>query len=486
MTTLVIHNAQHHGMYYTDLERRPIQLSVQVLGTDCVVSLPPRARIAVHACVGLPGYGYVWVTADNAGKGYSGGSLDLASELLDSQLACCRAVAKRYGQRIDLAHALELAEQKRHAEALAATILAGEDVVLACARNTLARRQGSIAPLISSTLFDCGPSWLRLDPEHKPGILRPAEQWEMVAAVFDSTVLPCFWGWIEHERGNYRWQPLDRIAAFAAERGMTLKSFAIFWGGSLPPWFKALGFEEQLAAIERWATDLIKRYRGQVRIWEFVNEVHDWKFANPMQWSHEQLLRVTRLVSELVATLDPGVPRVINHCLVWGNYVQSSATGGLWSPLTFLEDAIAADIPFEGIGLQWIFHTGLKDARHLLECALHLERFIGLGKDIYLTEMGVPSSSHPRDQSVAPADGLDGWRGPWSPERQADWVEYWYTIAASYPQVKFMNWWDFADGNEFILNGGMVDRKGRAKPAYRRLQELCRRYRLTAQGQQAR
>ena len=30
MTTLVIHNAKHHGMYYTDLERRPIQLSARV------------------------------------------------------------------------------------------------------------------------------------------------------------------------------------------------------------------------------------------------------------------------------------------------------------------------------------------------------------------------------------------------------------------------------------------------------------------------
>jgi len=478
MPTLAIHGAEHHriyGIYFTDLAHRATKLAVERHGSDYLVSLTSDSPIAVHVCIGLPGYGYTWLTADNAGEGYLEGSRELWPELLDSQLARCRAFAEREGCSLDLDTALELAEQEKYAEALTVAVLSGEAMAVAHAKHKLARRAAnSELPRIASTVFDCGPNWRTLDPMHKPQIVRPDEQWKMVAATANATVLPCFWGWVEHERGHYRWEPLDRIAAFADQHGMALKSFAVYWGGSVPPWFKALSFKEQLNAIERWATALVSRYRGQVDIWEIVNEMHDWGFANPMRWSQDQLLTVTRIVSDLVAALDPGKPRVINHCLVWGHYVQSTKRQ-CWSPLTFLDDVLAADIPFEGVGLQWIVHTGKKDVRTLLDCVLHLERFIALGKDIYLTEMGAPSSSRPRDPSVAhKADVLDGWRGPWSPEGQADWLEHWYTIAASYPQVKFMNWWDFADGTEFILNGGLVDRDGRAKPAYRRHQAFYR------------
>jgi len=465
--TLVIRGAEHHetyGIYFTDLRHRATKLAVERQRSDYRVSLISDSPVAVHVCMGLPGYGYTWLTADNAGEGYLEGSRELLPELLDSQLERCRAFAKREGCSLDLDTALELAGQGKYAEALTAAVLSGEEMAVAHAKHKLARRTAkNEPPLISSTVFDCGPSWPTLDPIRKPQILRPDEQWKMVAATATATVLPCFWGWVEHERGHYAWEPLDRVAAFADQNEMTLKSFAVFWGGSVPPWFKVLSFKEQLNAIERWTTAVVSRYRGQVEIWEIVNEMHDWKFSNPMGWTQDQLLTVTRMVSDLVGTLDPGKPRVINHCLVWGQYVQS-ATRQCWSPLTFLDDVLAADIPFEGVGLQWIFKSGRKQIRPLLDCTLHLERFIALGKDIYLTEMGVSSSSQSRYKD----DELDGWRGQWSPEGQADWLEYWYTIGASYPQLKFMNWWDFADGNEFIPNGGLLDRDGRAKPSYQR------------------
>jgi hypothetical protein len=208
--------------------------------------------------------------------------------------------------------------------------------------------------------------------------------------------------------------------------------------------------------------------------WETVNEMHDWGFANPRRWSHEQLLEVTILVNEIVGALDPATPRVINHCCIWGDYVQGLGEG-FWTPLSFLEEALHRAIPFEGIGLQY-YNPG----RDLMECAAHLDRFSRLGKQIWITEMGTPSE--PARSRGGQVDPMDGWRGPWSPERQADWCERWYSMALARRFVRAMNWWDMVDSRAFIASAGLLDADYKKKPAFDRVVRLCRRLKVGAPG----
>lgn len=481
MGDLVIKQVANHGLYFTDLSHRTLQLVYTTLNNDeWLVTLPSEQPITAHVRLVLPDYGYCWLTADSQGEGYVGGKIDLLAEVWQSQLARVQRLAIQYQQSVDLASVMSQWQAGAGLAALTGIVVIGEDLELAHAQNAIAHpapNNKRCNPLISATLFQCGPSWLQLDPIQKPDILRPQAQWPLISAVANCTVLPCFWGWVEYQRGQLLWEPLDRIAAYAAENHMLLKSFAICWGGCLPPWFRELDFTDQLLAIEHWACALIQRYGQQIDIWEFVNEMHDWNFANPLLWNHEQILQITRLVSEVVGGLAPGKPRVINNCLVWGEYVQEGKGGGPWIPLTYLEEVIAAGIAFEGIGLQWIFRYAGQENRDLLECALHLERFASLDKALYLTEMGVPASPLPRGASAdAPLDAAVGWRGTWTAERQAAWLEAWYTIAASHGVV-FMNWWDFADQDAFIVNGGMVDADGRPKLVYYRWLDVCARNR---------
>ncbi|MHB9031552.1 MAG: endo-1,4-beta-xylanase [Anaerolineae bacterium] len=470
-----IQSAPALELYFTDLNHRPLRLGYVKSGYIYDLDLPIQQPIAVHARFDLPAYGYCWLTADNQGSGYQQGTLDLLSEVWTSQVA--RVQRRKAQHQLDAsteaAQALWQADQRL--EALRELVLAGENLELRQAQHNLATGQSFAAPLISSTLFHCGPSWLRLNPQEKPNILRPREQMLAIAEVADDTVLPNFWGWVEHERGNYLWEQLDTIAGFADDHNLTLKSFAICWGGSLPPWFKELGFSAQLKAIEQWAEALIGRYGSQIQVWEFINEIHDWGFANPCRWNHAQILQIAGLVSDIVGGLAPGKPRVINNCLVWGEYVRNAELGGPWSPLTFQEAVINAGIAYEGIGLQWIYRVGGTENRDLLECALHLERFAGLGKQLYLTEVGAPSSPRLRGAGAQdPVDPAVGWHGTWSETNQAEWLEELYLIAANLG-VAFMNWWDFADYNSFIVNGGMIDSEGRRKPVYQRWRELCQK-----------
>jgi hypothetical protein len=231
-----------------------------------------------------------------------------------------------------------------------------------------------------------------------------------------------------------------------------------------------------------------------------VNERHDWAFANPQHWSHEQLLEVTILVNEIVGALDPATPRVINNCCIWGDYVQGLGEG-FWTPLGFLDEAISRGVPFEGIGLQY-YNPG----RDLMECAAHLDRFSQLGKQVWITEMGTPSQtagveagwvterrpdgtpflSKPSGPAGSPRAGqvdlMAGWRGPWTLERQADWCEYWYSMALSRPFVRALNWWDVVDSRAFVASGGLLDGNYEKKPAFERLLQLCRRLKVGTPG----
>jgi GH35 family endo-1,4-beta-xylanase len=504
-------------VYVTDLQHRARFASLD-WSQDGVLSvgLPVREPVAVHFDLALPGYGRVWVTLDNEGQGYEEGStkpLAVLHEAVKSRLARCGRRMKETGQAKDSTGHLERAEELSRAgklgDALREAIMAGEEIEFAASQARLAGPGKVSNARISGILFGerqgkyaigVGSDW----PEGTapPDFLLPRDVWRTIAELCDGTTIPSFWRWIEPVRGDYRWKPLDEILDFCGRQGMAAKSFSIFWGGigGTPPWFRGLSYDRQKAAIEGWCRAIVQRYRGRIVAWETVNEMHDWAFANPRHWSHEQLLEVTILVNETVGALDPVTPRVINSCCIWGDYVQRLGEG-FWTPLGFLDEAISRGVPFEGIGLQY-YNPG----RDLMECAAHLDRFSRLGKQVWITEMGTPSKSagseaawvtkHQRDstsflaklsapavsQKIGQADPMDGWRGPWSLERQADWCEYWYSMALSRPFVRAMNWWDVVDSRAFVASGGLLDATYKRKPAFDRLVRLCQRLKVGAPG----
>jgi len=478
-------------VYVTNLQHRARFTSLDWLQDGVLsVGLVVREPVAVHLQIALPGFGRVMVTLDNQGQGYEEGPrkpLSVLNEALKSRLARCGRRLKETGQAKETGGHLDRAEELSRAgklgDALREAIVAGEEIEFSASQDRLAGSSKISDARISGILFGerlgnwaigVGPDWpLGTDP---PDFLLPREVWPTIAELCDGTTIPSFWRWIEPVRGTYRWKPLDEILDFCERQGMAAKSFSIFWGGigGTPPWFRELGFEQQKAAIERWCRTLVQRYRGRIVAWETVNEMHDWGFANPRRWSHEQLLEVTLLVNEIVGALDPATPRVINHCCIWGDYVQGLGEG-FWTPLSFLEEALHRAIPFEGIGLQY-YNPG----RDLMECAAHLDRFSRLGKQIWITEMGTPSE--PARSRGGQVDPMDGWRGPWSPERQADWCERWYSMALARRFVRAMNWWDMVDSRAFIASAGLLDADYKKKPAFDRVVRLCRRLKVGAPG----
>jgi GH35 family endo-1,4-beta-xylanase len=460
----------------TDLDHRSFFCEARWDGAHLSISVPPDTPVAIHLLFAARGFGPLWLTADNGGAGYvdDGQTRRLLPELAASQVASCYRRVARDSQPEGARHLLgELPAGtiqagdlglEEAAKWLGQALRIGEDI-----EQVLSARRGHGGALLSGTFFGerrgpyaigVGPDW---PSNATPSFLRPDDEWSLIGDACQATTLPSFWRWIEYQPGQFNWAPLDRILDYAEQHNVRVKSFALYWGGigSVPPWFRNLSYTSQKEAIRRWVETMVGRYRGRISTWESVNEMHDWYFCNRFNWSHAQLLEVTRLVSEVVGALDPGTPRLINNCQIWGEYLQHSGMEGKWNPRTYLEAVLAEGIPFEAIGLQF-YNPG----HDMLQMAIHLDRFITLGKRIYVTEMGTPSAPDSPDSPTGQQGLAAGWRDTWTLEQQADWVDRFLTLATARPEVAVINYWDFDDACSFVPFAGLLDAEGRPKPAY--------------------
>jgi GH35 family endo-1,4-beta-xylanase len=482
-----------HKLYLTDMARHPVPTTVRSqeyylarvssgwveLETDAT---PP---FIVRAFVGSA-LGELDVVIDNGGAGYTPAlsGWHLLVEAIDSRL---RRVERRIdGTGLDarafpeLDAAREAFARGRLADGFCHAIRVGDTVEYEASLRALQARGRTT--LFSGTLcfgerlgqwaIGVGPDW---PPEAiPPDFTRPLSERQALLPVCEAMTLPNFWRWIEPEQGRYRWDVLDEMLSWAESHNVPVKSFAIFWLGigSLPRWVRELSYAEQVKAIEAWTRAIVDHLKGRVVAWETVNEDHDHAFANPFAWSRAQRLEVARMVNELVGTLDPGTPRVVNNCLIWGEYAAELEPRASWlpsilppptdSPLSFVEHLIEERVPFEAIGLQYYL-----PGRDLMECADQLDRFLALGKEVWITEMGTPGLPlADRTSETGQIQSGAGWRGPWSEALQADWVRMWYTIASARQGVRALNYWDLTDGRAFIEGSGVLRKDGTAKPAF--------------------
>jgi GH35 family endo-1,4-beta-xylanase len=475
---------EFRSAYLSDLGRRPLRTRVQG-GRWLTLDTPAQPPYILRAVLGSA-YGDLDVVVDNGDEGYtpSQSAPNLLIEAIHSRLKRCERRLKQAGLSASafagLGHAQDALARGDFAAAFLAAIHVGDEIEYAASRQML-QKNGRRALFSGALCFGerlgqwsigVGPDWPATATP--PDFARPPAQREALLPVCEAMTLPNFWRWIEPQFGRYRWDVLDEMMAWAAAHHVAVKSFAIFWLGigSAPRWLRDMRYNDQLNAIERWTRALVERYKGRIVAWETVNENHDWAFGNPFNWTRHQRLKVTRLVNELVGSLDPGTPRVVNNCCIWGDYAASPEHRASWlpvdlppasdSPLTFLEYLIERDVPFEGVGLQYYL-----PGRDLMECADQLDRYIALGKDIWITEMGTPGlpaiAQTVETGQVTPGGG---WRGPWSQALQADWVRMWYTIASARRRMRALNYWDLDDSRAFIEGAGLIDRAGQPKPAF--------------------
>jgi endo-1,4-beta-xylanase len=479
--------------FATNVHQDPFESPISV--TDEGVVIPAAVGeqpFAINARWFVPGFGFVWLTADNAGQMYTAEDFrgervrNLNLEFARSYVAYNIGALERYqraGTRFspEVRHLHALAQElladaersqsevagDRANRALRYALWAGEKIEFEHARAVLA------TPRLGEFHFGC---------ETRQFIWAKSEETiERFKDVFNfATITHYVWDtWyepFEPREGDYRWGIKDNIVDWLYPEGITLQGRPLFWPhpSVTPEWLARKSYSEVLTYLDRHVEELVSHYGEKVLQWEVVNEYHDW--SNVHDFSKDQITDVVRFASEKTHEVNPRVKRIINNCCPYAEYApgRRAAHGPsphpMRSPRRFMQDLVEAEVPFEVTGLQMYFPQ-----RSVVDIVRHVERFAAFGRPVYITEIG--ATSGPTRQEILlesmPMQGpLFQWRRPWDEELQADWLEIMYTIFYSKPYIQAVNWYDFADFRTFIQNGGLIREDAAPKASYHRLQNL--------------
>ncbi|MDR2486299.1 MAG: endo-1,4-beta-xylanase [Treponema sp.] len=475
------------SLFATDLGYLPFRRKSEISREGVIRLTVPDEPVILHAKLPVPGYGFLWIVADNCGAGYGKDmDMDFAAEAARSRAYEVEQViaggdftasAKCLSMLNDAESLLKQGENadtlKRtecNITALAAALWAGDLAAVERAKTRIAAGKKR-----DRFLFGC--AGFNYPYENLPGVR------DLFDGVFNFATLPFYLSRVEWERGKPDYAPLDALQDMFEKAGITTKGHPLWWAhtAGMPPWTRDLHWEDGSIKreIDRVITDRVKRYQGRIRLYDIINEAHDW--CNGWMMSQSQLAEMTKACADAVHNQDGGCKAVVNTCFMFGeNAADPRVQWGVinernMTPYSYLEKVEELGTQYEAIGMQLYCPN-----RDMLAIDKLYDRFKVFNKPYHITELGVPSCERDVPPNTTEGDlyclrymykGLWHEMG-WSERLQADWLEDFYTLSYARPEVEALTWWSLHDGQSYVPAAGLVHEDGTPKESIFRLKEL--------------
>ncbi|MEE9332542.1 MAG: endo-1,4-beta-xylanase [Granulosicoccaceae bacterium] len=257
-------------------------------------------------------------------------------------------------------------------------------------------------------------------------------------------------GWIQPQRGVFKWEDADELANYAEQNGMSLHGHPLVWFSQLPAWVQLLDPSNAQAVMREHIRALVSRYRGRIAIWDVVNESFedDGSYRNSI-WHKGMGREYIRDAFVTARQEDPNAVLIYNdYDVAWKN-PKSDAM------YSMVEQEIAAGTPIDGVGFQMHLRD---DFTEYDSVERNFERFANLGMDIYITEFDVAMFNGKND------------------ELQADIFRRVMEICLRQPRCKALQSWGYTDRYSWRSNHEplMLTDKYLPKPAYYEWQRVLR------------
>ncbi|WP_013324907.1 endo-1,4-beta-xylanase [Gloeothece verrucosa] len=423
----------------------------------------------------IRGFGEVTLYADNNGRGYSAADFPLNLNLAFAQSRLHRvtlAVSTWLEEGIQfpdfVSTRLERAKDylnkalstdifdfqlSLYNKSLAESLWAGEKAVFAQAKYKIKQQATRLDFLFGCNFFRHSQDSSEYDKHFK--------------ALFNFATVPFYWRGFEPQPNQKNFAEVDEKVSWLMRSRITPKGHPLVWfhEAGIPDWVMNKSYEEIKELTAKRVTEIVAYYKQKIPYYDIINEPHGIAWANKLNYNLDQFIELTRIASDAAYQGNPQVIRIINNCNIWAENIPYHKPPQ-HSPYEYLKATMAANIPFEVIGLQLYYPD-----QDMFEINRMLDRFSQLGKPIHITELGVSSSTEPDENSFFP-DTIGLWHEPWSQKVQADWLEQFYTLCYSKPYIKAISWWDLADGGNFWPHGGLLNADMTPKESFYRLRNL--------------
>ena len=324
---------------------------------------------------------------------------------------------------------------------------------------------GLIAPatvkvLLVNHAFKFGCNAFQVNSIEDPELQTAYE--DRYAALLNFATLPFYWGTYETELGTTREAHLHDMAAWCAQRQIATKGHPLAWHEVFPRWASEMPDDEVLARQETRIREIPRQFRGEVDIWDVVNEATvSHRFDNALgRWIARE-----------------GAAEVVSRALAWAREENSSATL-LYNDFNISEDfeSLVAELlersaPIDVLGIQSHMHVGTWPLERVWDVCNTYARF---GLPLHFTELTILSGRLKAQNDKDWHAQRPGWDT--TPEGEAAQAEYGtalYTLLFSHPAVEAITWWDFSDYHAWqAAPAGLIRADMSPKPLYERLMAL--------------
>ena len=354
-------------------------------------------------------------------------------------------------------------------DVLAKAITLGDELTDFNAELTLTRRKTQNA--FARYVFGCRVDWT----------LRNQKVKDLLADNFDYAVLPMTWKLLQPKEDAFDTAGLDEWVEYLTRRRVPIIAGPIIDldESSMPAW--AYMWENDVDVLRDLMVDFVRkmvtRYRRAVAVWNVVGGLH----ANSIPGlGFEQTIELTRLLVAQVKSMLPQARTLVGLRDPFGEH-HATKTPGV-PPMLYADTIAQAGVNCDGFALE--IETGVPRVggytRDLFQLSCVIDKLGGTGKPLYITAISAPSRHTPdagdRSEGSMDPSKAGRWRGPWTPDSQADWLEAVSKLCLGKPFVESVTWGNLTDANASVPGGGLVDEMFKPKPAFERLKTLRAAY----------
>ena len=237
--------------------------------------------------------------------------------------------------------------------------------------------------------------------------------------------------------------PADRLVAFAAENGLTMRGHTLLWHRPQysPQWVNELAFSsasETADFVEQKIALIASRYAPVIYAWDVVNEAIDdqtgaFRETSLSAQMGEQLIDHAFHVAKAHA---PSARLTYNDFMSW----ESTSTAHRAGVLRFLERLKTRGVPIDGLGIQ--SHSNYEMPNEFTrdkqrDWIAFCDDVIGMGLEIYITEFDVNDTDLKPD--IAYRDRLI-----------AGYTRDYFDMMLAYPQLKEVLVWGMVDDQNWL------------------------------------
>ncbi len=247
------------------------------------------------------------------------------------------------------------------------------------------------------------------------------------------------------EPGRYRFEPADKLVAFAKENGMALHGHTLVWHNQTPDFIFENTDAEGLLATLRSHVEKIKEHFGELATFDAVNEAVEDKsdtFLRDTKWKavlgEDYLPKVFRLIKEVLP----------NTALYYNDYNECNPEKRQ-KIVRLLKELLAEGVPVDGMGMQ--FHCSVYGPK-IDDIKRSIEAYAALGLTLRVSEMDVSlyKDKEPQLETVD-AELL---------KRQADFYEQCFKVFREYHKhIEAVTLWGVADDDNWLNNFPVRGRK---------------------------